>query len=871
MSLGNLSIKVSADIGGFTSNMDAAAKIAQDRMGKSSGSVDDFRGSLLRASADLERAAKAMASNMDAANDAIIAGSEKSAEAVQSISASAEKADFKSLSEKIAYAVGTGVGTGIAVGQTAWDKFEEWTKAKSLVVGIAVGAIFAAVGLGAIYTAYKIISGSLGFLAGLLTGSSYKSENIDALIAANKQVEELRTSLHLTAQEASGLNAALETLGVSKADYKAVYEGTAAAIRKNAEELDRLGIKYKDQNGNFLESETIIRNVKDKLDEYTDGWDRNQAAAAIGIGTYAQVAAAAEVTKTKIAEARDRLNDYNLGIGSETQEAVKRYEDAMRGFNREADLTSQGFKRAIADNILPVLTDLAEFFKEGFPFAVNAFRYSMATITSLFYGLKTSIYMVAESIIGSIESIGLGLGALATAGMRVLKGDFSGAKDALVQGWTDAKNRLGQIGDNIVEQARHNAAAMRQAWALDDRNGPGIAQGKKKSWIAAPDDDEDGSGRKDPFKSAMDDLGRQQAGIDYVIANFDKFNGKVKESKAAMAEFDVTMGRFSDEQRRQEEFEPLTPAQKAAYIAKNKLIDDGLEKERQLAALRKFDKSADQFAFKEKQNLDNRKLDIEWMGKSQVELAKLTEARRIDGEVAAMIHAAELELAKEGLSITEQQRAAIYAKADAAKAAAQALIQKQDGKAKDPWFNAQESMRKYVENAENMGAQIGNSLTNAFKSAEDAMVSFVMTGKLSFKDLANSIIADLIRIQMRKMIAGLIGSIAGGGAGVVQSYDGYASGGGTTVLDGYANGGDPPINRPSIVGENGPEIFVPRAAGTVIPNSALQGGGGSNLNQTINIQIDGSTDMAKNQQMIRSAVQQGNAELVEKLQRAGRI
>jgi hypothetical protein len=38
-----------------------------------------------------------------------------------------------------------------------------------------------------------------------------------------------------------------------------------------------------------------------------------------------------------------------------------------------------------------------------------------------------------------------------------------------------------------------------------------------------------------------------------------------------------------------------------------------------------------------------------------------------------------------------------------------------------------------------------------------------------------------------------------------------------TGLLGFAEGGSPPVGRPSIVGERGPELFVPQVAGTVIP------------------------------------------------------
>ena len=54
---------------------------------------------------------------------------------------------------------------------------------------------------------------------------------------------------------------------------------------------------------------------------------------------------------------------------------------------------------------------------------------------------------------------------------------------------------------------------------------------------------------------------------------------------------------------------------------------------------------------------------------------------------------------------------------------------------------------------------------------------------------------------------------------------------------GFANGGRPPVGRPSVVGEKGPELFVPSTAGTVIPNSSL---GGTTNNIVVNVDASGS-------------------------------
>ena len=55
-------------------------------------------------------------------------------------------------------------------------------------------------------------------------------------------------------------------------------------------------------------------------------------------------------------------------------------------------------------------------------------------------------------------------------------------------------------------------------------------------------------------------------------------------------------------------------------------------------------------------------------------------------------------------------------------------------------------------------------------------------------------------------------------------------------LLGFANGGRPPVGRPSIVGERGPELFVPDRAGTIVPNHMM---GGANV--TVNVDASGSS------------------------------
>lgn len=86
------------------------------------------------------------------------------------------------------------------------------------------------------------------------------------------------------------------------------------------------------------------------------------------------------------------------------------------------------------------------------------------------------------------------------------------------------------------------------------------------------------------------------------------------------------------------------------------------------------------------------------------------------------------------------------------------------------------ALQNYVDQAANVAQQTADAFTNAFKGMEDALVNFVMTGKLDFKNLANSIISDIIRIQVRASLSSMLGGGKSGG-GLLGSVVGLLGGG----------------------------------------------------------------------------------------------
>jgi lambda family phage tail tape measure protein len=181
----------------------------------------------------------------------------------------------------------------------------------------------------------------------------------------------------------------------------------------------------------------------------------------------------------------------------------------------------------------------------------------------------------------------------------------------------------------------------------------------------------------------------------------------------------------------------------------------------------------------------------------------------------------------------------------------------------------EEDSTNYAKNAEESFAAITGNMTAALDK-------FVDTGKLSFSDLAQSIIKDLIKIQLRMQMMQMfssIGNIFGGGFNSTAAGLGGSGGGGgftgvggaSFTLPAAASGGT--VDGPTLVGENGPELFIPGRSGSVIPNNTMNdamSGGGVTYNgpyiasmQAIDTQ-SGIQFLAKNKMTIWSMNQSAN-------------
>ena len=120
----------------------------------------------------------------------------------------------------------------------------------------------------------------------------------------------------------------------------------------------------------------------------------------------------------------------------------------------------------------------------------------------------------------------------------------------------------------------------------------------------------------------------------------------------------------------------------------------------------------------------------------------------------------------------------------------------------------QEEIQKLKDLYDSIASSIETGIVDALEGA--------INGTKTLGDVARSVFSQIQRSLLQVGVNSFLGAIG---------------------IPGYANGGRPPVGRASIVGEKGPELFVPDRAGTIVPNNQL----GGSTNVVVNVDASGSS------------------------------
>jgi len=209
----------------------------------------------------------------------------------------------------------------------------------------------------------------------------------------------------------------------------------------------------------------------------------------------------------------------------------------------------------------------------------------------------------------------------------------------------------------------------------------------------------------------------------------------------------------------------------------------------------KKERLAERFTIENDFAMQEAKLRSQYKNQNDQEL--LDDLARLEQRKAATIKAFD-ELTPEKLKFAETQRSFSYG-----------------------W---EQAYGQWLDSTGNMAEYAQTQFSNLTDGLTEAFTNFVMTGKLSFKSLVQSILADIARLAAQNIVKGIFGSIFGGGNPFVSLFGGPR-----------AAGGPVQAGKTYLVGERGPELVRFGRAGTVIPNSRLMEGGeyGGGMTQVV--------------------------------------
>ena len=181
----------------------------------------------------------------------------------------------------------------------------------------------------------------------------------------------------------------------------------------------------------------------------------------------------------------------------------------------------------------------------------------------------------------------------------------------------------------------------------------------------------------------------------------------------------------------------------------------------------------------------------EKIGLSDVQIKQLEVTNELNAERDALLaKLATYNISDEERNAIKEQLIALYDEELARQLEAITQTEEQQTRWITGWENA---LAKYRDDANNTAAQVESTFNTLTSGLEDAFVQFAMTGKLSFKDLIDTMIREIVKFMAKQAVKAFLDILTGGGGSLLSIF-------------GFDKGGYIPAGSAGIVGEKGPEI-----------------------------------------------------------------
>ena len=617
--------------------------------------------------------------------------------------------------------------------------------------GLIVGASVAAVGYG-MHQLVVPVAEVGEELNKLSQKTAVSVEALSALLYASE----------LSDVSAESLTKALKFLSTAMFDAKVKGgEGSAA--------LKAFGVSALDAQGQIRPTEQVLLDLAEKFAAMPDSAEKAALAVKLFGKNGLDMIPMLNQGRDGLTEMMEEAKRLGLVMSADAARAAEEFNDNMKRLHA----VNEGVQRQIGSALLPILADLTEqmFLAKteagGFTSELQAITHNRQQVLTFLEEVATGLGFIAESAVLAKRVISQPFDSLSV----VAKDVETWIKTDLLRSMKSMGYDEGQINAEI---AKLQAARDRFVEAANDRlmnlnDNPGYVNRIEKFF------DEQRRTVRVMGQRFVLDTAEQAAQVQKIYDEFLPKMPRKRPSGLDLTGFEKNNEGLQFLKQLEQRATRVTQGEGAELRAR------ALELERKgyAGVVKEAEKYIDAIERMEKQKEADKK--FEEYEKELQKVHQITENyignNRLKQE--------ELQLKRQLLDVGEVERAALQTRFDMEKAAVMALRQAEQ--INDPGLKAEaiaaindalarqlpiveelaranveyqrsfdyglrSSLRTYIEDATNAAKQAERAVTGAFKGMEDAMVQFVTTGKVDFNSLANSIIADLVRIQIQKMI-----------------------------------------------------------------------------------------------------------------------
>lgn len=288
--------------------------------------------------------------------------------------------------------------------------------------------------------AFEEVQGKLVMLAGIVAGGAFFKEAIAESNKLTGETMNLAKRLAITSEEASALNTALGDIGSDSDTYIGAFDKFAKQIKSNEAGLQAMGLQTRDANGHLRDSNELFTEALQMVGQYKAGLDQTTAAQTLFGKGVDDALKLQRLNNKLLEEAKEKNEALGLVVTQEGVQASKAYKAAM---NDVGDVLL-AVKNAIGQAVMPVFTEMGEYFARSGPYVVDVFKGALTGLMIVFRTLQATVKTVMGVIFETINAASDQFGNLGELLSKLFSGDFKGAAavvdkigDRWKQGWSN--------------------------------------------------------------------------------------------------------------------------------------------------------------------------------------------------------------------------------------------------------------------------------------------------------------------------------------------------------------------------------------------------------------------------------------------------